>query len=85
LFDGLTGDLIKVAALRTQGAAGPSGVDAYSWRRLCSSFGKASQILCNSLAAVGCRLCASVVDLAELMAFVACRLIPAWGSPNWYW
>ena len=37
LFDSLTGDLIKLAALRTQGAANPSGVDAYSWRRMCSS------------------------------------------------
>ena len=37
LFEQLTGDLIKWAALRTHGAAGPSGVDAYAWRRLCSS------------------------------------------------
>ena len=38
LFDRLTGDIIKLAAFHTQGAAGPSGVDAYSWRRQCSSF-----------------------------------------------
>jgi len=42
LFDCLTGDMIKVAAFQTHGASGPSGVDAYSWRRLCSSFGHAS-------------------------------------------
>ena len=30
LFNGLTGDLIKLAALQTQDAAGPSGVNAYS-------------------------------------------------------
>ena len=30
LFEQLTGDLIKWAALRTHGAAGPSGVDAYA-------------------------------------------------------
>jgi len=71
LFDCLTGDLIKLAARQTQGAAGPSGVDAYSWRRMCSSFGNASVTLCNSLAAVGCHLCVSPVDPYELMAFVA--------------
>lgn len=30
LFNGLTRELIKLAAFHTQGAAGPSGVDAYS-------------------------------------------------------
>ena len=75
LFEQLTGDLIKGAALRTHGAAGPSGVDAYAWRRLCSSFGSASVALCNSLTAVARRLCIQDVDSAELMAFVACRRI----------
>ena len=75
LFDRLTGYLTKLAAFHTQGAAGPSGVDAYSWRRLCSSFGRASVNLCNSLAAVARRLCTQEVDSKELMAFVACRLI----------
>ena len=76
LFEQFTGDLIKWAALRTHGAAGPSGVDAYVWRRLCFAFGSASVALCNSLAAVARRLCIQDVDSAELMAFVACRLIP---------
>ena len=72
----LTGDLIKWAAFHTHGAAGPSGVDAYAWHRLCSSFGSASVTLCDSLAAAARRLCVQEVDPAELMAFVACRLIP---------
>ena len=42
--------MIKLAAFHTLGASGPSGVDAYSWRKLCSS---ASVNLCNCLAAVG--------------------------------
>ena len=82
LFDRLTGDLIKLAAFHTQGAAGPSGVDAYSWGRLCSSFGRASVSLCNSLAAVARRLCTQEVDPKELMAFVACRLIPLDKKPG---
>ena len=82
LFEQLTGDLIKWAALHTHGAAGPSGVDAYAWRRLCSSFGSASVTLCNSLAAVARRLCVEEVDPAELMAFVACRRIPLDKKPG---
>ena len=30
--------MIKQAALHTSGVAGPSGLDALSWRRLCTSF-----------------------------------------------
>ena len=82
MFDRLTGDLIKLAAFHTQGAAGPSGVDAYSWRRLCSSFGRASVGLCNSLAAVARRMCTQEIDPKELMAFVACRLIPLDKKPG---
>ena len=82
LFDQLTGDLIKRAPLCTHGAAGPSGVDAYAWRRLCSSFGSASVASCNSLAAVACHLCIHDVDSTELMAFVACRLIPLDKKPG---
>ena len=57
LFNGLTGELIKLAAFYSQGAAGPSGVDAYFWRRMCSSFEHASVGVCNSLAAVAQQLC----------------------------
>ena len=74
--------MIKWAALHTHGAAGPSGVDAYAWRRLCSFFGSASVALCNSLAAVARHLCIQDVDSAKLMAFVACRLIPLDKKPG---
>ena len=72
----ITGESIRHAALHTQGSAGPSGVDAYAWRRLCSSFKNASNDLCNALAAVGRRLCTSNVHSDSLTAFVACCLIP---------
>ena len=49
---------------------------------MCSSFERASQTLCNSLAAVGRRLCTSVIDPIELMAFVACQLIPLDKKPG---
>ena len=38
LFDSLTGQSIRNAALRTRGSAGPSGVDANGWRRMCTGF-----------------------------------------------
>ena len=31
--------MIRQAAFYTHGAAGPSGVDAFAWQHLCSSFG----------------------------------------------
>lgn len=38
IFDCIDGCTIKSAALRTQGAGGPSGLDSTAWRRLCCSF-----------------------------------------------
>lgn len=34
IFDPINATLIRSTALRTRGAAGPSGLDAYAWRRL---------------------------------------------------
>ena len=75
LFDRIDGDAIKKAALNTKGAAGPSGLDAHCWRRLCTSFRSASHELCNSLALFARRLCTSFVDPNALSPFLACRLI----------
>ena len=75
IFDALDGALIRGVALRTQGAAGPSGLDAFSWRRLCTSFQGASDDLCQSLAMVARRLCTTFVDPEGLEAFVASCLI----------
>ena len=76
IFDSLNADQISKAALKTKGAAGLSGLDAFAWRRLCSSFKTASRDLCSSLAAVGRRLCTSLVNPEALSAFMACRLLP---------
>ena len=69
LFECLTGSSIHSAALRTQGAAGPSGIDAAGWRRLCSSFHRESSDLCASIAAFARRLCTDFVDPVSLEAF----------------
>ena len=76
IFDSLNADQISKAALKTKGASGLSGLDAFAWRRLCSSFKTASRDLCSSLAAVGRRLCTSLVNPEALSAFMACRLLP---------
>ena len=81
LFDNLNSDLIRQTALRTTGAAGPSGVDAMGWRRFCTSF-KASHDLCHSLASVARRLCTSYVHPIGLSAFVAGRLIALDKNPG---
>ena len=57
------------------GVADPSGFDATSWKRLCTSFKGASTDLCDSLAATARRMCTCYVDPSGLSAFVACRLI----------
>ena len=72
IFERITGEAVKAAANKTQGAAGPSGVDAYAWRRFCSSFKSASVDLCNAMAALARRLCTSSVHPESLSAFVAC-------------
>ena len=82
VFERITGELIQQAAIKTQGAAGPSGIDAYAWRRFCSSFKGASTDLCNALAGVARRLCTSVVHPESISAFVACRLIPLDKNPG---
>ena len=47
IFDAIDGEAIQRAAVHTNGAAGPSGIDANGWRRLCTSFKQYSADLCN--------------------------------------
>ena len=76
IFDNLTAESIRAAALHTQGAAGPSGLDALSWRRLCTAFGQKSNDLCAALAAVARRISTTFIDPSILQAYTSCRLIP---------
>ena len=56
------------------GAAGPSGLDVSSWKKLCTCFNDASDTLCDALSAVARRL-ATTLNQICLDAFTACRLI----------
>ena len=82
LFDGLDGALIRSVALQVSGTAGPSGVDARSWRLFCTSFGSASADLCHAISAFGCKISTSYVDPSGLVAYTACRLIPLRKNPG---
>ena len=82
IYSGITREAILDAVLNTQGAAGPSGMDAASWRRICTAFHGASNDLCDALAGCARRLASSYVDPASLDAFLACRLIPLDKQPG---
>ena len=75
VFDQLNAICIHRGGLKTSGAAGPSGLDAAAWCRICTSFQRASSNLCDVLSAVVRKLCTTLVDPAGLSAFVSCRLI----------
>lgn len=82
LFESIDASMMRSAALRTSGAAGPSGLDAVSWRRLCTSFKSASNDLCHSLAITARRLCTDLVDPATIAPLLACRLIALNKNPG---
>ena len=75
IFDQIDASSIRSAALSTTGAAGPSGLDAHCWRRLCTSFHAASRDLCHALALFAKRLSTTLVDPKGLSCFLGCRLI----------
>ena len=62
LFDKIDGLLIRSTVLRMDGAAGPSGLDAAAWKRMCTSFKSASTDLCEALASIARRICSCFVD-----------------------
>ena len=82
IFEGIDDVLIRTIVQKTNGSAGPSGLDAAGWKRMCSSFGRASIELCNAVARVAKRLCSTYVDPKGLTSFVACRLIALDKSPG---
>ena len=53
LLESLDALTVKRCALRLTGAAGPSGVDASGWTRMCCSFCLAYVDLCRAIANLG--------------------------------
>ena len=75
IFDLLDASVVRSAASRVTGAAGPSGLDAHEWRHLCTSHKGASKDLCASLATVARGISSSYVDPTSIKPLLVCRLI----------
>ena len=79
IFDSLDAEAVRRAAGATNGAWSPPGIDAYVWRRLCTSFGKEydnkANALQNALALLTRSLCSRFCDPSVLVPLLACRLI----------
>ena len=82
MFDCFDAASIRHAATGTKRAAGPSGLDAHNWRRICCTFNKASDELCHALALLARRLCTQVSDHSILAPLLACRLIALNKNPG---
>ena len=81
IFTAINGH-IKDIALHSSGSAGPSGIDALAWCRMCSSFKEASSNLCDAIAGVAQRICTSRVSPSALSALLACCLVPLNKNPG---
>ncbi len=81
-FDCIDADLIRHASKRTNEAAGPSGLDAHGWRRICCSFKEESNDLCHALALFTRRLCTQPINHTILAPFLACKLIALDKNPG---
>ena len=68
--------------MRMDGGAGPSGLDVSSWKRICSSFARESEDLCDSLACLARKICSCYVDPSGIEALMACRLIALNKNPG---
>ena len=81
-LEALTREVIWKAWLHTFGSAGPSGVNAKSWRHMYTSFGEASDCLCDAIAMWSRRLATSYVYPSSLEAFLLSCLIPLDKKPG---
>ena len=82
LFEALDGARIQQVAHQCNGYAGPTGLDAHAWRRMCTSFKQASWDLCSAIAGVTRCICTKSVDPEGLSTLVARHLIPVNKCPG---
>ena len=83
VFDEIDAVSIREASQRTSGAAGPSGLDAFAWKKLlCNNkmYGAVSDDMCHELAKMTRQLCTKECDNME--ALMACRLVPLDKNPG---
>ena len=83
-FQSIDEEIIRKAAIRTNGDSGPSGMDVDGWRRILASnnFGASSSDLRKAFANVVRKLFIDLVETHTIEAFLSCRLIPLDKSPG---
>ena len=84
LYENIDGKAIHLAAKRTQGSAGPTGMNSEGWARiLCTKQLKSKpDELCDAIATFARKLCKEYVNPCHLHAYTACRLIPLDKNPG---
>ena len=90
IFNGIDEESISKAALKTRGAAGPSGQDADGWKRILVSknYGNAGKDLRTAIAKLAQNLCTREVQVipgtstTNIEAYTSCRLIPLNKEPS---
>ena len=82
MFECNDADLICHAAKQTKGSAGPSGLNAHAWQRMCCSFKDAFNDLCHSLALLARRLCTQFIHPLILAPLLACQLFALDKNPG---
>ena len=84
LFDNIDGGMIYAAAKRTQGSAGPTGLDSEGWiRMLCSKqFKSKPGELCDAIALFARKLCTEYINPEIIRCYTASRLIPLDKNPG---
>ena len=82
LFEAITGRTVWKKAVKTQGGAGPSGLNARFWRTILSKkkFGEAAADLSKAVAKLAIKL--ATEECPNIDALTACRLIPLDKSPG---
>ena len=75
VYEKIDGPMILSVSLKTDGAAGPSGINAAGWKHLLSSFQGESVELCEAVAMLARRISSQYVDPFGLTDFTACRLV----------
>ena len=81
-FHRIDGVLIRSILMRMDGAAGPSGMDVSHWKKVCTSFSRDFDSLCDSIALVARKLCCGYVDPHSVSALVSSRLIALDKNPG---
>ena len=61
IYEEIDGTLIKSIVQRMDGAAGPSGLNAGEWKRMCSSFQRHSDDLHRAIARLTKKLCSAYI------------------------